>query len=127
MTSSSEQQDLCRRHKAQFAPPVAGATLGAALPLALGAPVHGQRFPPEPGTSGWYLWTGGGDLADGEFRDVPIEEAAAIDPRVVKSSDRMFEEPTLRAVAKWQFEPGRRAGRIVRFRMAVPVVFNLNE
>lgn len=84
MTSSSEQQDLCRRHKAQFTPPVAGATLGAALPLALGAPVHGQRFPPEPETSGWYLWTGGGDLADGEFRDVPIEHAAAIDPRVVK-------------------------------------------
>lgn len=55
------------------------------------------------------------------------EGGRVIDPRVVKSSDRMFEEPTLRAVAKWQFEPGRRAGRIVRFRMAVPVVFNLNE
>jgi protein TonB len=39
----------------------------------------------------------------------------------------MFEEPTLRAVAKWQFEPGRRDGRIVKFRMTVPVLFNLNE
>ena len=55
------------------------------------------------------------------------ESGRVIDPHVVRSTDRMFEEPTLRAVAKWQFEPGRRAGRIVRFRMAVPVVFNLNE
>lgn len=55
------------------------------------------------------------------------ESGRVIEPRVVSSSDRIFEEPTLRAVAKWQFEPGRRHGRIVRFRMAVPVVFNLNE
>lgn len=55
------------------------------------------------------------------------ENGRVIDPHVVRSTDRMFEESTLRAVAKWQFEPGRRAGRIVRFRMAVPVVFNLNE
>ncbi len=55
------------------------------------------------------------------------ESGRVIEPHVVRSTDRIFEEPTLRAVAKWQFEPGRRAGRIVRFRMAVPVVFNLNE
>ena len=48
------------------------------------------------------------------------EGGRVIDPQVVRSSDRMFEEPTLRAVSKWQFEPGRRAGRIVRFRMACP-------
>ncbi len=55
------------------------------------------------------------------------ESGRVIEPHVVRSTDQMFEESTLRAVAKWQFEPGRRAGRIVRFRMAVPVVFNLNE
>ena len=49
------------------------------------------------------------------------------DPRVVSSSDRVFEENALRAVAKWQFEPGRRNGQVVRFRMSVPIVFKLNE
>jgi periplasmic protein TonB len=55
------------------------------------------------------------------------EEGRVHDPRVTSSSHRMFEEPTLRAVAKWVFEPGRRAGKIVRFKMAVPVVFKLND
>jgi protein TonB len=55
------------------------------------------------------------------------ERGRVIEPRVVRSSNRVFDEPTLRAVAKWQFEPGRRDGKVVRFRMAAPVVFNLNE
>jgi len=55
------------------------------------------------------------------------ENGAVLEPHVVNSSDRIFNDATLRAVAKWRFEPGRRAGRIVRFRMAVPVVFNLND
>jgi len=55
------------------------------------------------------------------------ERGHVLEPRVVSSTHRIFEEATLRAVAKWQFEPGRRNGRIVRFRMAAPVVFNLND
>ena len=55
------------------------------------------------------------------------ERGRVIDPRVVYSSNRIFDEPTLRAVAKWQFEPGRRNGQAVKFRMTVPVMFNLNE
>jgi periplasmic protein TonB len=55
------------------------------------------------------------------------EQGRVHDPRVMSSTHRMFEEPTLRAVSKWVFEPGRRAGRIVSFKMAVPVVFKLNE
>ena len=45
--------------------------------------------------------------------------------RVVRSSRREFEEPTLRAVRKWRFEPGRRNGQAVPFRMQVPVDFRL--
>ena len=57
-----------------------------------------------------------------------VDETGRVhDPRVVSSTDRVFEEPTLRAVARWVFEPGRRDGRIVRFRMAAPVVFNLHD
>lgn len=55
------------------------------------------------------------------------ERGRVLDPRIVRSSHRMFEEPSLRAVAKWQFVPGRRDGRVVRFRMAVPMLFTLQE
>jgi protein TonB len=55
------------------------------------------------------------------------ERGRVTDPRVVHSSNRMFDESTLRAVAKWQFEPGRRHGKPVKFRMTVPVMFNLDE
>ena len=55
------------------------------------------------------------------------ENGLVRDPFVANSTDRVFDEATLRAVAKWRFEPGKRAGRIVRFRMAVPVIFNLND
>jgi protein TonB len=47
-------------------------------------------------------------------------------PTVVRSSDRIFDDAAVRAVARWKFEPGRRDGRAVRFRMALPIVFTLN-
>jgi periplasmic protein TonB len=47
--------------------------------------------------------------------------------RVVSASNRIFEDATLRAVSKWVFEPGRRNGQIVSFKMSVPVQFNLHE
>jgi protein TonB len=55
------------------------------------------------------------------------EHGEVREPRVVSSSHRMFEESALRAVAKWKFEPGRQNGRVVRFKMAVPIVFKLNN
>ncbi|HVS52084.1 MAG TPA: energy transducer TonB [Opitutaceae bacterium] len=57
-----------------------------------------------------------------------VDEAGRVrDARIVRSTDRVFDEPTLHAVAKWRFEPGRAHGQIVRFRMAVPVVFNVAD
>lgn len=55
------------------------------------------------------------------------EQGRVLEPRVVKSSHPMFDEPTLRAVSKWKFEPGKQNGKVVKFRMTVPVIFNLNE
>jgi periplasmic protein TonB len=53
-----------------------------------------------------------------------VDESGRVrDPHVLRSSDPRFEAPTLRAVAKWRFEPGRRHGQVVSFRMAVPVAF----
>lgn len=57
-----------------------------------------------------------------------VDETGRVsNPSIVRSSNSMFDEPSLRAVLKWRFEPGRRDGRVVRFRMAVPVVFRLNN
>lgn len=51
------------------------------------------------------------------------ERGNVVDARVVRSTNREFEEPTLRAVSHWRFEPGKRHGRVVRFRMTLPVTF----
>ncbi|MBZ0258769.1 energy transducer TonB, partial [bacterium] len=44
-------------------------------------------------------------------------------PIVQKSTDPIFENPALSAVKKWKFEPGKRNGEPVRFRMRVPITF----
>ena len=55
------------------------------------------------------------------------ESGRVVNPHVVRSSESVFEAPTLRAIAKWRFEPGRKNGRLVRFRMALPVQFSVND
>ena len=54
------------------------------------------------------------------------EDGRVLNPRVVRSSEAMFESATLNAVLKWRFEPGRKGGKPVRFRMVAPVVFGLD-
>jgi protein TonB len=44
-------------------------------------------------------------------------------PVVQKSSDPIFENTALTAVRQWKFEPGKRNGKSVRFRMRVPISF----
>ena len=44
-------------------------------------------------------------------------------PMVQKSSDPVFEAPAMTAVKQWKFEPGKRNGKPVRFRMRVPISF----
>lgn len=45
------------------------------------------------------------------------------DPQVQTASDPIFEKPALDAIRKWKFEPGKRSGQPVRFRMRVPFTF----
>lgn len=45
----------------------------------------------------------------------------------IRYTDREFAEPAVRAVRKWRFEPGRRNGKVVPFRMAVPIEFGIEN
>lgn len=51
------------------------------------------------------------------------EEGRVVKPRIQKSSDTVFEQSSLSAVKQWRFEPGKRNGKPVRFRMRVPITF----
>ena len=44
-------------------------------------------------------------------------------PIVQKSTHPAFEQPALQAVKRWRFEPGKRNGEAVPFRMRVPITF----
>jgi len=45
------------------------------------------------------------------------------DLKVQKSTHPAFNEPAIRAVKQWKFEPGKRKGQSVQFRMRVPITF----
>ena len=45
------------------------------------------------------------------------------DLKVQKSTHPAFNEPAIRAVKQWKFEPGKRKGQPVQFRMRVPITF----
>lgn len=51
------------------------------------------------------------------------EGGRVVNPTVQKSTNPIFEGPALSAVKKWKFEPGKRNGKAVRFRMRVPITF----
>ena len=50
-------------------------------------------------------------------------EGKVENPVVQKSTDPAFDKPAIDAVKKWRFEPGKRNGTAVRFRMRVPITF----
>jgi protein TonB len=50
---------------------------------------------------------------------------AVVTARVVQETAREFGDAAVRAILKWRFEPGRKDGRAVPFRMVVPVGFTL--
>ncbi len=52
------------------------------------------------------------------------ERGRVMEPRVRNSSDPIFEKPALDAVKRWKFQPGKRGGKPVRFRMLAPITFS---
>jgi periplasmic protein TonB len=53
-----------------------------------------------------------------------VDESGRVEnPIVQSSSDPAFDAPALAAIKQWKFEPGKRAGKPVRFRMRQPMTF----
>jgi protein TonB len=53
-----------------------------------------------------------------------VDESGRVEnPIVQSSSDAAFDAPALAAIKQWKFEPGKRAGKPVRFRMRQPMTF----
>lgn len=67
--------------------------------------------------------TGTGGSVVVEF-DVDIA-GQVVRVEAISYTDREFVEPAVRAVRKWRFEPGRRNGKAVPFRLAVPIEFGI--
>lgn len=51
------------------------------------------------------------------------ERGRVTNPVVQKSTDPVFDKAALNAVKQWKFEPGKRNGQAVSFRMRVPITF----
>ena len=51
------------------------------------------------------------------------EEGRVQNPVVQQSPDPVFDRAALDAIKKWKFEPGKRNGKPVRFRMRQPITF----
>jgi periplasmic protein TonB len=57
-----------------------------------------------------------------------VDEAGNVYAPVVRSATAtVFVDAALRAVRKWKFEPGKKNGRPVRFRMMVPIEFRVGD
>jgi protein TonB len=51
------------------------------------------------------------------------QEGRVQNPIIQRSTDPVFERSALAAIKNWKFEPGKRNGKPVRFRMRVPITF----
>lgn len=54
-------------------------------------------------------------------------EGRVVRAEAIRYTCREFAEPAVRAVKKWRFEPGRRNGKTVPFRMTVPIEFGIES
>jgi protein TonB len=51
------------------------------------------------------------------------ERGRVVDPRVRSSTDPEFDKVALSTVKRWKYEPGKRGGKAVRFRVLQPITF----
>jgi len=61
------------------------------------------------------------------YVELVVDEAGKVaDARVLKSTDPVFDAPSLEAVRQWTFEPPTKEGKPVRARFTVTLAFRLN-
>jgi protein TonB len=53
------------------------------------------------------------------------EKGNVVDPEVLKSSNKGFEQAALNAILKWKFKPALQDGAPVKSKLAIPVQFSL--
>lgn len=51
------------------------------------------------------------------------ERGRVVNPKIQSSTDPIFDRPSLDAIKKWRFEPGKRSGKAVRSRMRIPITY----
>ena len=57
-----------------------------------------------------------------------VDEAGrVVEAHAVRSTDAVFDDAAVRAVLRWRFNPGTARAQSVKFRMAVPIVFKLDQ
>lgn len=77
-------------------------------------------YQPSPALSSKLRKAGGGTV----YVIFIVDERGRVEsPKIQRTPDPLFEKPALAAVGKWKFEPGRRNGKPVRFKMRVPITF----
>ncbi|MCZ6671471.1 MAG: energy transducer TonB [Verrucomicrobia bacterium] len=55
------------------------------------------------------------------------EMGKVIDPKIVKSTNALFDPPSLEAVVQWKYKPGMKDGKAVRTRIELPLKFRLRR
>lgn len=88
-----------------------------------GAPRAKMQLPPEYPEAMRHSGTSGSVLVEFDVN----AEGRVVRAQAIHYSNRDFVEPAVKAVTKWRFEPGRRNGKAVPFRMAVPIEFGLEN
>jgi len=51
------------------------------------------------------------------------EKGNVVEPAVLKSSNKGFDQAALEAIARWKFKPARQDGVAVRSKLAIPIQF----
>jgi hypothetical protein len=80
----AEQQAICKRFGANFAPPPPGTKLGFAIESAGRRPVYGIRHLPVGDSNGWYIWCGEKSDDPGFFQALHTEHLDARCPVAMK-------------------------------------------
>ena len=77
-------------------------------------------FQPSPQVNAKLRQRGGGTV----YILFVVDQRGRVENPIIQSSpDPLFDRPALDAIKKWRFEPGKRKGEPVRFRMRVPMTF----